>query len=59
MKFYQRIEQIIKSQSFQCKLESISDNFFNLKQELIIRNYITETLNNQSFTCIAFAEFPR
>lgn len=59
MKFYQKIEQIINSQSFQCKLESISDNFFNLKQELIIRNYLVETFNNQSFTYRAFAEYPR
>lgn len=59
MKFYQKIEQIIKSQSFHFKLESISDNFFNLKQELIIRNYLVETLNSLNVTYKAFAEFPR
>lgn len=44
---YTDLIHIIESKSFKLKIKSISENFFNLKQELFIRNKILELLNNE------------
>ncbi len=59
MRYCERIESIIKSEEFRKKLESISDNFFNLKQEIPIRNYLVERYNEIYINSKAFAEYPR
>ena len=58
------ISNIINSEEFRKKLETISANYTNLKQENVIRNYILERLNEYFFENWdsekkAFAEHPR
>lgn len=58
------ISNIINSEEFRKKLETISANYTNLKQENVIRNYILERLNEYFFENgdsekKAFAEHPR
>jgi hypothetical protein len=58
------ISNIINSEEFRKKLETISANYTNLKQENVIRNYILERLNEYFFEngdreTIVFAEHPR
>lgn len=55
--------QILKSQDFKDKLQSINQNYPNLKQENFIRNLLLEMLNEVYFendlSFKAFAEHPR
>ena len=37
--------KIIKSKAFKRKLAKLNDNFFNLKQEIHIRNLLVELFN--------------
>ena len=37
--------KIIKSKTFKRKLAKLNDNFFNLKQEIHIRNLLVELFN--------------
>ena len=58
------ISNIINSEEFRKKLETISANYTNLKQENVIRNYILERLNEYFYEIgdnekKAFAEHPR
>lgn len=58
------IGDIINSEVFRKKLETISANYTNLKQENVIRNYILERLNEYFYEIgdnekKAFAEHPR
>lgn len=58
------ISDIMNSEEFRKKLETIGANYTNLKQENVIRNYILERLNEYFFENgdsekKAFAEHPR
>lgn len=63
--FYEKIiHDIINSEDLKKRLEIINENYNNLKQENLIRNYILETLNdyfdNEGLQHLkAFAEHPR
>ncbi len=62
MEFYAAIEQIIASEDFKRRIILIAKNYFNLKQELFIRNYIVEQFNSiysNQFSVKAIAEYPR
>lgn len=55
-----QIYDILKSKNFKKRLESINENYPNLKQESFIRNAILEMYNeNCTDDCRAFAEHPR
>lgn len=63
--FYEKIiHDIINSEDLKQRLEIINENYSNLKQENLIRNYILETLNDyfdkEGLQHLkAFAEHPR
>ncbi len=61
-KLKKEIETVLNSPNFTEFLGKMNSNFFNIKQELLIRNYLVESLNqkfNQSTEYRALAEYPR
>lgn len=57
--FKNQIIELIKGEAFNEFLISTNSNFFNIKQELIIRNDLVQSLNSSSKQLKAFAEYPR
>lgn len=60
-KMFKQLLEIIESDEFKNKLNELNDNFFNLKQEIHIRNLLVE-LFNQKYKEQgerAIAEYPR
>ena len=48
-KMFQQLLDIIESDEFKNKLNELNDNFFNLKQEIHIRNLLVELFNQKHF----------
>ena len=46
-KMFKQLLIIIKSDDFKYKLNELNDNFFNLKQEIFIRNLLVELFNQK------------
>ena len=44
-KMFNQLLSIIESDEFKYKLNELNDNFFNLKQEIHIRNLLVELFN--------------
>ena len=44
---FKQLLSIIKSKRFKRKLSKLNDNFFNLKQEIHIRNLLVELFNQE------------
>ena len=46
-KMFKQLLSIIESDEFKNKLNELNDNFFNLKQEIHIRNLLVELFNQK------------
>ena len=60
-KMFKQLLEIIESDEFKNKLNELNDNFFNLKQEIHIRNLLVELFNqkHKEQGKRAIAEYPR
>ena len=58
---FEQLLSIIESEEFKYKLNELNDNFFNLKQEIHIRNLLVELFNqkHKEQGKRAIAEYPR